>query len=73
MPKVSELPLSENYKPNQALDAAKMADLNDVIIIGRVDGEFFLTSSKMDTGQALYLLEHAKLHALGLVEGSHKC
>ena len=73
MPKVTELPLSENYKPSQALDAAKMAELDDVIVIGRVDGEFFLTSSKMDCGQALYLLEHARLHSLGLIQGSHKC
>ena len=61
---IISLPASESFRPQQALASAMELDPSDVIIIGYVNGELMMRSSKMTCAEALFLLERGKSWAL---------
>ena len=61
---VISLPASKSFQPKQALISAMEFDLTDVLVIGYVDGELIVRSSKMTCAEALFLLERGKVWAL---------
>ena len=61
---VISLPASESFQPQQALLSALELELSDVLVIGYVDGELLIRSSKMTCAEALFLLERGKAWAL---------
>lgn len=64
------MPASFTFTPEQALDSAKAADLEEVLVIGHDNrGEFFVRSSRMTCRDALWLAE--KLRAYALSGGEH--
>lgn len=68
MAELAFLPASGHFTVEQALESAKLhfPDATDVVIIGYdKDGEMFTRSSHMSVADAVFLLESAKLHALG--------
>lgn len=51
---------------DETLDLCKRDNMTDVIVVGYdADDEVVIRSSKMSRADAVYLLEQAKLHALG--------
>ena len=59
--KVTALPASVNYTPEQALQSALKADLTDVMIIGYdEDGDLFVRSSKMTRAEGLFMVKKAE-------------
>ncbi len=63
--KILNMPMSETYQPEQALKAALQADLSDVMVIGYdKDGSLFVCSSRINRGEALFLLKKAEFWAL---------
>lgn len=62
--KVIALPASTNFAPEQALASAAALDLTDVLVVGYLDGQLVVRSSRMTCAEALFLLEKAKAWAL---------
>ena len=61
------LPPHTNMTVGQAFGTASRANLKEVIIIGYdEDGDFILNSSHMSRAEALFILEKAKLHTMGI-------
>lgn len=51
----------------QVINSAAGMDLSDVMILGYdKDNELVVRSSEMDRANALWMIEKAKLHALGI-------
>jgi len=61
---VIALPASTNFTPEQALASAASLDLSDVLVVGYLEGELVVRSSRMTRAEALFLLENAKAWAL---------
>jgi|APGre2960657404_1045060.scaffolds.fasta_scaffold249199_2 hypothetical protein len=58
---VVELPASNNYTAEQALQSAMKKNLTDVMVIAYDDdGDLFIRSSKMTRAEGLFMLEKAK-------------
>ncbi|MEC9268496.1 MAG: hypothetical protein VX464_20725 [Pseudomonadota bacterium] len=59
----------DNLSVSEVLEFASRTseDLTDVIVVGydSEDGRVVIRSSRMTRAEALFLLEHAKLHAMG--------
>lgn len=66
---ITKLPPTANYNVEQALDSMKgYGDrLSDVVIIGYVDGELVVRSSRLSRAEALWIIEFAKLHAMNML------
>ncbi|WAX22412.1 hypothetical protein P6F34_gp63 [Pseudomonas phage MiCath] len=61
MGKVSYLPASQHFQPEQALDSTKQMNPQDVLIVGYdEDGDLFIRSSHMKVPEALWLCEKLK-------------
>jgi len=61
MPKITKFPPSTSMTPEQALNSALQANLDEVLIIGTdQDGKHFTRSSKMDRKSALWLIKWAE-------------
>ena len=59
--KITELPASVHYTPEQALASALKADLTDVIVLGYdQDGDLFVRSSKMTRAEGLFMVKKAE-------------
>jgi len=59
--KVTHLPASVNYTPEQALHSALKANLTDVMVIGyNKGGDLFVRSSKMSRAEGLFMVEKAR-------------
>lgn len=66
--KLTELDVHNRMTVDEALQLCRRAELKEVIIIGfDKDDEFFTQSSKMTRQDALWALEWAKRHTLGLL------
>ena len=66
MTKVTKLPPSTTFTVDQALDAAKQMQLNDVLILGYDKNDaLFVRSSRMTRAEALFLVELGKIHTMG--------
>lgn len=64
------MPASFTFTPEQALDSAKAADLDEVLVIGNdASGALFVRSSRMTCRDALWFAE--KLRAYALSGGEH--
>jgi hypothetical protein len=61
---IISLPASAHMTPEQALASMQDFTLQDVLIIGVDNDDFFVRSSKMTRAEALWLLEKAKEWAL---------
>lgn len=62
---LAELPPSETWTAPQALAHAARQGFKDVVVIGFDQaGRLNIFSSRMSRGDAILLIEHAKLHAL---------
>ena len=59
--KITELPASVHYTPEQALATALRAGLTDVIVLGYdEDGDLFVRSSKMTRAEGLFMVKKAE-------------
>ncbi len=62
------LPAHPNMTVDQALGVAMRDDLQDVIILGYDQGgDLIIRSSHIKRADALFLIEKAKLHTMGVV------
>ncbi len=58
---VIDLPASENYTPELALQQALKHDLTDVLIVGYdTDRDLVVLSSRMTRAEGLFMVEKAK-------------
>ena len=65
---IEYLPASSSFNPDQALASAAQLNPQGVLVVGYdEDGHFFIRSSSMTREQGLWLIEWAKMHALGLL------
>lgn len=62
--KVIELPATETFEPEQAINSMLLQNCSDVLCIGYADGELVIRSSRLSRAEALFLLEKAKTWAL---------
>lgn len=59
------LPASTSFNVEQALESAKLEDLQDVLVVGYdQEGKVFIRSSKMTCAEANFLIDKAKVWAL---------
>lgn len=63
--KVSRLPMSDTYTPEQALDAAKALEPTDVVVLGYdAEEDMIMVGSRMTRAETLWLLEQARCYLL---------
>jgi len=64
--KITHLPLSDTYTPEQALSVAQKQNLDDVLILGySKEGTFVLLSSEMNAAESNFMIDQAKDIVLG--------
>jgi len=61
---VSDITPWQERTVQQTLDMAMGAELSEVLVIGKQDGELYSQSSKMSRKDALWLIELARQHVL---------
>ena len=65
MAEIHLMPASFHFTPEQALESAKAADLEEVLVIGHdKEGNFFVRSSRMGCRDAFFLAEKLRHYAL---------
>lgn len=69
---VTLLPPTTDMTPEQALSWAMQCELTDVMVIGfDASGKFIVATSKMKREEALWIAEHARMHALDMLGDRH--